>query len=199
MTRPAPTPCGRPGCTGTLMVTGFCDTCHRLPPAASAPAASAPATPVPAASGRSAPTTPAAPPIGPASTSPAPLDLDGLVLLPHIAAPAPDAAASPTARPPSGGRRCGFENCAGTIGVGYDGGPAPDHGFCPECGRPYSFEPRLRPGDTVDGHYRVIGYLAAGGLGWVYLAEDTKVPDHLVVLKGLIKRRWVADGARAPR
>ncbi|MEU3446263.1 tetratricopeptide repeat protein [Streptomyces thermolilacinus] len=185
MTTPAPPPCGRPGCTGTLMVTGFCDTCHRLPPAASAPGG-----PAPAASGPSAPTTPAAPPTGPAPTAspaaPAPLDRDGLVLLPHIDAPAPNVAASTTARPPSGGRRCGFENCTGTIGVGYDGGPAPDHGFCPECGRPYSFEPRLRPGDTVGGHYRVLGYLAAGGLGWVYLAEDTKVPDHLVVLKGLI-------------
>ncbi|MCQ0023695.1 hypothetical protein M4914_12545, partial [Streptomyces somaliensis DSM 40738] len=26
-------PCTRPGCTGTVMATGFCGTCHRLPPA----------------------------------------------------------------------------------------------------------------------------------------------------------------------
>ncbi|GGP87774.1 serine/threonine-protein kinase [Streptomyces roseolilacinus] len=181
MTTPAPTPCTRAGCTGTLMVTGFCDTCHRLPPALAAPA---PTVPEPPPFAPTAPE-PAAPrPAAPAG--PAPLDRDGLVLLPHITAPDPGVAAGTTARPPTGGRRCGFENCTGTIGIGYDGGPAPDHGFCPECGRPYSFEPRLRPGDTVGGHYRVLGYLAAGGLGWVYLAEDTKVPDHLVVLKGLI-------------
>ncbi|URM89621.1 protein kinase [Streptomyces sp. MRC013] len=178
MTPSAPTPCARPGCAGTLMATGFCDTCHRLPPAG--PAAS---TGDPGPTGGPGSTGPgsADPPAGPA-----PLDRDGLVLLPHIAAPDPGVAAAATARPPTGGRRCGFENCTGTIGIGYDGGPAPDHGFCPECGRPYSFEPRLRPGDTVGGHYRVLGYLAAGGLGWVYLAEDTEVPDHLVVLKGLI-------------
>ncbi|CAL9306552.1 tetratricopeptide repeat protein [Streptomyces sp. SudanB25_2051] len=215
MTTTAPRPCGRPGCAGTVMVTGFCDTCHRLAlpaaPPASAPApapapgpavprprptghrpsASSPGTPAsPATPAAASPPTPPTPPTPPApaasSTAPAPLDRDGLVLLPHVDAPAPAVAASTTARPPSGGRRCGFENCTGTIGVAYDGGPAPDHGFCPECGRPYSFEPRLRPGDTVGGHYRVLGYLAAGGLGWVYLAEDTKVPDHLVVLKGLI-------------
>ncbi|KAF0648416.1 serine/threonine-protein kinase [Streptomyces fradiae] len=192
-------PCTRPGCTGTLMATGFCGTCHRLPPApGSAPAAGPPAAAatLPASTPGPAPAAPAAAPAHgpapapsarrPAGAAPALLDHDGLVLLPHLEAPDPGVAASPTARPPTGGRRCGYENCTGVIGVAYDGAPAPDRGFCPECGHPYSFEPRLRPGDTIGGHYRVLGYLAVGGLGWVYLAEDTKVPDHLVVLKGLI-------------
>ncbi|NKY13110.1 serine/threonine-protein kinase [Streptomyces somaliensis] len=192
-------PCTRPGCTGTVMATGFCGTCHRLPPAGPGttgpastrdPGTTGPAsTRGPGTTGTAGPASTRAPgPAGPraASAGPAPLDRDGLVLLPHITAPDPGVAATTTARPPTGGRRCGFENCPGTIGIGYDGDPTPDHGFCPECGRPYSFEPRLRPGDTVGGHYRVLGYLAAGGLGWVYLAEDTEVPDHLVVLKGLI-------------
>ncbi|MFJ3163523.1 serine/threonine-protein kinase [Streptomyces kanasensis] len=202
MTSPRPAPCPRAGCSGAVMVTGFCDTCHRRPPAAPAPTAPDPTLPDRSAPGRSGTrpdsagrgpdasgprpgTGPGPAPYGPGGSAAA-LDRDGLVLLPHIPAPDPGTAAGTTARPPTGGRRCGFQNCTGTIGIGYDGEPAPDHGFCPECGRPYSFEPRLRPGDEVGGHYRVLGYLAVGGLGWVYLAEDTKVPDHLVVLKGLI-------------
>ncbi|WP_299534332.1 tetratricopeptide repeat protein [uncultured Streptomyces sp.] len=114
------------------------------------------------------------------------LDRDGLLVLPHLPAPAPSEAASTSARPPSGGRRCGVDNCAGTIGVSYDGSPSPDHGFCPECGTSYSFLPKLRPGDRVGDHYEVLGYLTVGGHGWVYLAEDTRVPGLQVVLKGLI-------------
>ncbi|MCP9957310.1 tetratricopeptide repeat protein [Streptomyces sudanensis] len=185
MTTSTATPCIRPGCTGTVMATGFCDTCHRLPPAGPAASASG-ASGSGSGSGASGSGGSGSAERRPTPAGPAPLDRDGLVLLPHIDAPDPGVAAATTARPPTGGRRCGFGNCTGTIGVGYDGGPAPDRGFCPQCGRPYSFEPRLRPGDTVGGHYRVLGYLAAGGLGWVYLAEDTEVPDHLVVLKGLI-------------
>jgi serine/threonine-protein kinase PknG len=78
------------------------------------------------------------------------------------------------------------DNCTGTIGLAYDGGPAPDQGFCPECGTEYSFRPKLHPGDVVGGHYEVLGYLAVGGQGWIYLARDTRVPGLHVVLKGLI-------------
>ncbi|MGW1718838.1 tetratricopeptide repeat protein [Streptomyces sp. NPDC002156] len=170
----APEPCPRTDCRGGhIRETGFCGTCPRLPPAPeqgsrddrSAAGPVEPSPPVPTARA---------------------LDRDGLLVLPRIPSPEPAEAAATTARPPTGGRRCGVDNCVGTIGVDYDGGPPPDHGYCPECGHPYSFLPRLRPGDRVGGHYRVLGYLAVGGLGWVHLAEDTRVPDHLVVLKGLI-------------
>ncbi|WP_105968901.1 serine/threonine-protein kinase [Streptomyces geranii] len=162
------------------MVTGFCDTCTRMRPAAPAPLRAAPARSV---AGRAEPSYRPTAPTAPAARA---LDRDGLLVLPQVPAPEPSEAAGTVARPPTGGRRCGFENCHGTIGVAHDGGPAPDHGFCDQCGKAYSFRPRLRPGDRVGGHYRVLGYLAAGGLGWVHLAEDTRVPDHLVVLKGLI-------------
>ncbi|MFF3849840.1 tetratricopeptide repeat protein [Streptomyces sp. NPDC002328] len=173
------TPCPRSGCAGggRITVTGFCDTCGRRPPGAARPARPVPARPV-GGSGES-PRRPA----GPAGVT---LDNDGLLLLPDVPSPAPAEAATTTASPPSGGRRCGVDDCPGTIGVAYPGGPALAHGYCPRCGREYSFEPRLSPGDRVGGHYRVLGYLAAGGLGWVYLAEDTRVPDLHVVLKGLI-------------
>lgn len=162
------------------MVTGFCDTCFRLP-LAPGPSSAQPAAPAPDGSAAPAepPQTPAAPAVGE-------LDRDGLLVLPALPSPDPSEAADTVARPPTGGRRCGVANCAGTIGVSYDGSPAPDHGFCPQCGTEYSFRPKLRPGDRVGGHYRVLGYLAVGGHGWVYLAEDTRVPGLHVVLKGLI-------------
>ncbi|QCX81400.1 Serine/threonine-protein kinase PknG [Streptomyces sp. YIM 121038] len=181
--------CARADCRGgEIMVTGFCDTCLRR---AVAPGPPAPDTPGPDGSGPDArgagtPTGTGegtARPFGPAAGE---LDRDGLLVLPHLPSPEPSDAADTTARPPTGGRRCGSDNCPGTIGVSYDDDLPPDHGFCPECGTQYSFRPKLRPGDQIAGHYEVLGYLAVGGHGWVYLAEDTRVPGLHVVLKGLI-------------
>ncbi|MER6343787.1 tetratricopeptide repeat protein [Streptomyces sp. NPDC001595] len=176
--------CVRPDCPGggQIMGTGFCDTCFRRP--------LAPAAPEPPRTARDDPAEPAGPAHGPVHRPTGPvtgeLDRDGLLVLPYLPSPEPSEAAETTPRPPTGGRRCGADGCAGTIGVSYDGGPAPDHGFCTECGTEYSFRPKLRPGDRVGGHYEVLGYLAVGGHGWVYLAEDTRVPGLHVVLKGLI-------------
>lgn len=77
-------------------------------------------------------------------------------------------------------RYCG--NCSAKVGRG-DAGP---EGVCPNCGTPYSFVPKLRHGDLVGGQYEVLGALAYGGLGWIYLAQDHNVNDRWVVLKGLI-------------
>src|SRR5207342_546867 len=38
----------------------------------------------------------------------------------------------------------------------------------------------------VAGQYDVVGCLAHGGLGWIYLARDRNVSDRWVVLKGLL-------------
>jgi serine/threonine-protein kinase PknG len=59
-------------------------------------------------------------------------------------------------------------------------------GFCPQCGAAYSFTPKLSAGDLVAGQYEVLGCLAHGGVGWVYLARDHNVSDRWVVLKGLL-------------
>ena len=66
------------------------------------------------------------------------------------------------------------------------GKPGRTEGFCPKCRRPYSFAPKLQPGDLVGGQYGVVGAIAHGGLGWVYLAQDRNVSDRYVVLKGLL-------------
>ncbi|MFC0115327.1 serine/threonine-protein kinase [Kibdelosporangium aridum] len=81
-------------------------------------------------------------------------------------------------------RFCG--NCGAAVGRGADGEPGAAEGECPNCGARFSFKPRLRRGDILGGQYEVLGCLAYGGLGWIYLAKDHNVSDRWVVLKGLI-------------
>ena len=59
-------------------------------------------------------------------------------------------------------------------------------GFGPECGHPFSFTPKLHPGDLVADQFDIVGCIAHGGLGWIYLARDRNVADRWVVLKGLL-------------
>ncbi|GAA1166330.1 Serine/threonine-protein kinase PknG [Corynebacterium glaucum] len=45
--------------------------------------------------------------------------------------------------------------------------------------------PALHPGDVVAGQYEILGVIAHGGMGWIYLAQDHYVAGRVVVLKGL--------------
>jgi serine/threonine-protein kinase PknG len=81
-------------------------------------------------------------------------------------------------------RFCGA--CGGRVGRGTAGRPGPVEGVCAACGTPYSFLPKLKKGDLVAGQYEVLGCLAHGGLGWIYLARDHNVSERWVVLKGLL-------------
>ena len=83
-----------------------------------------------------------------------------------------------------GKRFCG--NCERPVGRGHDGRPGLTEGFCPHCGTRFSFAPKLQPGDLVSGQYEVLGCLAHGGLGWIYLAMDQNLGNRWVVLKGLL-------------
>jgi serine/threonine-protein kinase PknG len=76
--------------------------------------------------------------------------------------------------------------CGEPVGRGRDGKPGRSSGFCAKCRFPFSFDPKLQPGDLVAGQYEVAGCLAHGGLGWIYLARDKNVSDRWVVLKGLL-------------
>ncbi len=71
-----------------------------------------------------------------------------------------------------------------------------EKGFCPKCGKPYSFTPTLKAGDVVADQYEVAGCLAYGGLGWIYLAKDTLL-SRWVVLKGLLNAQDEAGAAAA--
>jgi serine/threonine-protein kinase PknG len=85
---------------------------------------------------------------------------------------------------PESRRHCG--HCDKPVGRSRDGRPGRTDGFCPHCGARFSFSPKLAAGDLVAGQYEVIGCLAHGGMGWVYLARDEKVASRWVVLKGLL-------------
>jgi serine/threonine-protein kinase PknG len=77
-------------------------------------------------------------------------------------------------------------NCGAEVGRARDGQPGETEGDCAKCGTYFNFRPRLFSGDLVAGQYEVLGCLAYGGLGWIYLAKDHNVSDRWVVLKGMI-------------
>ena len=45
--------------------------------------------------------------------------------------------------------------------------------------------PQLNPGDMVASQYEILGVIAHGGMGWIYLANDHFVSGRVVVLKGM--------------
>jgi serine/threonine-protein kinase PknG len=108
----------------------------------------------------------------------------GLVAVPPV--PYRDPAEAVLAHPEVAERKRFCSNCGNPVGRSRDGRPGRTEGFCRECGAAYSFTPKLSPGDLVGGQYEVLGCIAHGGLGWIYLARDRNVNDRWVVLKGLL-------------
>ncbi|MFB7664466.1 tetratricopeptide repeat protein [Kitasatospora sp. NPDC056138] len=108
----------------------------------------------------------------------------GLVTVPPVPSPDPAAAVLTDPRVPERKRFC--SRCDAPVGREKNGSPGRPEGFCTKCGTPYSFTPKLARGDLVGGQYEVLGCLAHGGLGWIYLAVDRRVSDRWVVLKGLL-------------
>jgi serine/threonine-protein kinase PknG len=85
---------------------------------------------------------------------------------------------------PESKRFCGA--CERPVGRSRGGQPGLAEGFCPHCGTLFSFVPKLTRGEMVAGQYEVLGCLAHGGLGWIYLAMDHNLSKRWVVLKGLL-------------
>lgn len=89
---------------------------------------------------------------------------------------------------PESQRFCG--KCGGPVGRTSNGRPGRTEGFCPKDGKPFSFVPQLSPGEVINARYEVLGVIAHGALGWIYLARDRHIAetgaDRWVVLKGLI-------------
>ncbi|WP_078910433.1 tetratricopeptide repeat protein [Streptomyces sp. NRRL S-87] len=110
----------------------------------------------------------------------------GLVTVPEVPRPDPATAVLENPEVPERKRFCSRWDCGAPVGRARGGRPGRTEGFCTKCGHPYSFVPKLGPGDVVHGQYEVAGCLAHGGLGWVYLAVDRAVSDRWVVLKGLL-------------
>ena len=108
----------------------------------------------------------------------------GLLEIPRVPYRDPASAVLSDPQVPENKRFCG--HCDQPVGRSRDGQPGLTEGFCRNCGSQFSFSPKLDRGEMVAGQYEVLGCLAHGGLGWIYLARDRNVSDRWVVLKGLL-------------
>lgn len=167
--------CGQPGCAGTLE-DGYCNVCGLAPGPGTVPKSVA----EPDQSGRTN-----GPVTGRPATGSARGSLGaGLLEIPPIQASDPAAAVMANPEVHESKRFC--SKCEQPVGRGSAGSPGRIEGFCKNCGTRFSFRPRLEPGELVASQYEVLGCLAHGGLGWIYLAKDRNVSDRWVVLKGLL-------------
>ncbi|WP_369371592.1 tetratricopeptide repeat protein [Promicromonospora sp. Populi] len=108
----------------------------------------------------------------------------GLTTVPHTPVADPLQAVMATPELAESKRYC--PTCGQPVGRARDGVPGRIAGFCGHCGARYDFAPALKAGDLVARQYEVVGCLAHGGLGWIYLARDRNVSGRWVVLKGLL-------------
>jgi serine/threonine-protein kinase PknG len=178
--------CTQPGCDGTIQ-DGYCDTCGLAAPAsssgASGPSGSAGSALSASSSGSSRSTRSRARGRGTSRSARGRLGA-GLVDIPPVPYRDPASAVLADPQVPEAKRYC--SSCDQPVGRGRDGHPGLAEGFCRNCGTRFSFSPKLAPGELVAGQYEVLGCLAHGGLGWIYLAKDHNVSDRWVVLKGLL-------------
>jgi serine/threonine-protein kinase PknG len=156
--------CAQPGCTGAIE-DGYCDLCGLAPARRGTPSAAG----LEAARTR----TQSRPHLG-----------AGLVEIAPVPSRNPQDAVMPDAVVAEHRRFCG--RCGSQVGRARDGATGRREGFCRRCGAAFSFTPKLRAGDVVADQYEVVGCLAHGGVGWIYLAKDRNVADRWVVLKGLL-------------
>lgn len=184
--------CLRPPCSGTYGPDGYCDECGFRAPAGPAPAsASVPSVPSGSFPSVSAPAGVSSTGRGSGGTggrsSAGQLGV-GLVAVPPVPPRDPATAVLADLQVPEHRRFC--RSCDKPVGRGQDGRPGLVTGYCSRCGTPFSFAPRLTAGDVVGARYEILGCLAYGGLGWIYLARDRNLGDTMserwVVLKGLI-------------
>ena len=185
------TACKQPGCTGTIEPDGYCSACGLAPaPAATGTAGEAQS----AGSGTTRPgqqsVSVPVPRSGTARSGPTGRRTArgrlgaGLIEIPPIPALDPSSAVLSDPQVPESKRFC--SGCKHPVGRSRNGQPGRTEGFCARSGHAFSFSPKLQRGELVGGQYEVLGCLAHGGLGWVYLARDHNVSDKWVVLKGLL-------------
>src|ERR1035437_4788814 len=181
----APATCTQPGCGGTID-GGYCTVCGMA--AASVPA------PVPVTVSQGLGSLPFTSGTGghagsrgtrasPSGSSRGTLGA-GLLEIPPV--PAHDPASAVLADPQVAESKRFCPRCEHPVGRAREGRPGLAEGFCRNCGTPFSFTPKLQSRDLIGGQYEVLGCLAHGGLGWIYLAKDRNVSDSWRVLKGLL-------------
>ncbi len=170
--------CQRTGCGGTI-VDGYCDECGLAPSATGRSQTEVDEVAVrPATTRTTRPRTTST-----VATRRSRLGA-GLVDIPTV--PVSDPASAVMTDPTVAEHRRFCGRCDEPVGRSRDGRPGRTEGYCRSCGAPFSFVARLAPGEVLAGQYEVVGCLAHGGLGWIYLARDHNVSDRWVVLKGLL-------------
>jgi serine/threonine-protein kinase PknG len=207
----AGTSCPRADCDGTLDEDGFCDTCGLEAPAGTTPkqAPHQPATFGPSGGATHDADDPVSTRTGSVRTGSVATGWTagtgavtsgsrrgsarsasrgllgaGLVEVPRVPYRDPETAVLADPKVPEDKRFC--SNCGAKVGRGRDGKPGRTEGFCTNCRHRFSFSPKLAKGEVLHDQYEVLGCLAHGGLGWIYLALDRAVADRWVVLKGLL-------------
>ncbi|MFE7620270.1 tetratricopeptide repeat protein [Streptomyces sp. NPDC057496] len=157
-------------CDGAVQSTGHCDTCGRAEDGPGLP-------PLPA---------------DPAAYGPG-----NLLELPRLRSNTPDRRLGAAVTRARIRMSCSAKSCATYFIPPYTAAPPPDEGHCPRCGAPYSYRPELTSdGPLLQDQYRILGPIAHGGQGWVYLARDTHLED-LVAVKGLLNRYAERGAAQA--
>ncbi|MEW6155078.1 MAG: tetratricopeptide repeat protein [Actinomycetota bacterium] len=189
----AGTACGEPGCGGTVLDDGYCDTCgaKAKPPGPSRSSAPGGAGgPAPSASrsfatgSRRAGGSRRLASARTASARSRSSLGSGLVDVPP--APLIDPTGLIMADPQVKEDKRFCSRCGSAVGRSQGGKAGRSRGFCPSCRNPYDFLPKLQPGELLAGQYEVAGCLAHGGLGWIYLVRDRAVHGRWSVLKGLL-------------
>lgn len=195
--------CTEPGCAGTVLEDGYCDTCGTkaaAPPAAGAGRRRPDVDPAPVEGSAAAPgasrlarsmATGSARAGGSRRTPSARTRTSrrsgigaGIVDVPPAPPVDPSTVVMADPKVAEESRFCA--SCGAPVGRGRGGRAGRERGFCPRCRQPFDFVPKLAPGELVGGQYQIVGCLAHGGLGWIYLAQDRAVNDRWSVLKGLL-------------
>jgi serine/threonine-protein kinase PknG len=148
--------CRRTGCTGTYAPDGYCDECgHKARPSTASVSAGT------VVSTSAAFVTPTGAGLGGASTGGGTGTRSrtagrgglgaNLVVMPPVPLRDPTTAVMADPQVPESQRFCA--QCGGPVGRARKGKPGLVEGFCPKDRSPFSFRPRLSPGELVDQRY----------------------------------------------
>lgn len=204
---PAGASCTEAGCSGTVASDGYCNICGMQPSVAPSPSQPSTTSTPSAQATIAAPMAPESSRRVMASGQPASARTRttrttstraelgaGLVRVaptvagdPTQAVMSADQIAAVLGEKPEDERFCSA--CGQPVGRGHGDEPGRVTGFCGNCRTKFDFQtntPQLNAGDLVAGQYRILGPVAHGGMGWIYLGQDTAVSNRWVVLKGLL-------------